>query len=307
MKILGTGLSGLVGSRVVELLKEQYEFQNLSYETGIDITNKESIEKAINNSSAQTIIHFAAKTNVDGCEKDKEKDLNILMIKDPKEQEKEFLKEKTAYAINVLGTKNIAEACNQNGKNLIYISTDFVFDGEKDEEYTEEDVPNPVNWYAQTKYEGEKIVKNSGIPWAIVRISYPYRSFFERKDFVRAVIGKMEKGEKLNMVTDHIMSPSFIDDIAKALDVIIKSKQTGILHVVGSQFVSPYEAGIIIANIFNFDQSLVLKTSREEYFKGRALRPLYLKLKNDKIEKLGIRMSTLEEGLREVKRQIDSF
>ena len=141
----------------------------------------------------QIVLHMAAKTNVDGCEEDKARDKEILEYKDPQKQEQAWMEEKTAWTINVFGTQNIIDACQKTNKKLIYISTDFVFDGTK-KAYSEEDKPNPINWYAKTKYEGEKIIQNSGLDYVIARIAYPYRAFFERKDFVRAIlIDKLEK------------------------------------------------------------------------------------------------------------------
>lgn len=298
IKILGTGLTGLVGSRIVELLGNQYQFENISYETGIDITDKKSVLNEIKKSNASIVLHLAAKTDVDGCELDRERD-----IKTPRYQ----ANKQTAYAINVLGTRNITEACEKSGKRLIYISTDFVFDGKKGEPYTEEDIPNPLNWYAKTKYEGEKIVQNSAIPWLIVRIAYPYRAFFQKKDFVRGLIEKFKKGERLLMIEDHVMTPTFIDDIANAIDVLIKNNPRGIFHAVGSTFVTPFEAAKVVAEEFGFDLDLVGKIKREEYFKNRAERPFDLRLRNDKIQKLGIRMRSFEEGIREIKKQCNNL
>lgn len=284
MKILGTGLSGLIGSRVVELLSDQHEFEDLSLQTGVDITDRKDVTRKINKSKASIVLHFAAKTDVDGCEKDKQ----------------------TAWAVNVLGTKNIVEACEKSEKRLIYISTDFVFDGKKQSKdgYIESDKPNPINWYAKTKYEGEKIVQNSNLVWAIARLAYPYRAYFVQKDLVRSLIEKLKKGEKLMTITDHIMTPTFIDDIVEAINILLKNQPAGIFHIVGSQFISPYEASLLIADIFGLDSSLISKTTRTEYFKNRAPRPFYLGLKNDKIQKLGIKMKTFKEGLIEVKKQM---
>lgn len=306
MKILGTGLSGLVGSRVVELLKNKYEFEDLSLSSGVDITDQENVIKKVKNSKAPVLLHFAAKTGVDNCEKDKDEDIKILRDKDIKR----FLGLKTAWAINVLGTKNIVKACQLAKKKLIYISTDFVFDGEKSQEfngYGEEDNPNPINWYGQTKYEGENIVRSSNLPWTIVRIAYPYRAYFTKNDFVRTFVERLKEGEKLMMVTDHIMTPTFIDDIAKALDVLIAQGLRGIFHVVGDQFVTPYEASLLITRVFELDESQISKTTRADYFKNKAPRPFYLGLRNDKIEKLGVKMRTFEEGLEEIKRQNSKF
>jgi dTDP-4-dehydrorhamnose reductase len=103
------------------------------------------------------------------------------------------------------------------------------------------------------------------------------------------------------------MVPTFIDDIVNALDVLIHLNQTGIFHIVGSQAITPYEAALKIAQTFNFDESLISQTSRKEYFAGKAPRPFCLHLKNDKIGKLGIEMSTFDKGIGEVKNQQDKI
>src|SRR5438132_277690 len=115
MKILGTGLQGLIGSRIVELLSSSYTFENISRTTGVDISDNAQVTKAIEQSNAEIILHLAAKSDVDGCEKDKS-----LGIRGE------------AWQINVKGTENIAMACERLGKKLIFVSTDFVFNGQKD-------------------------------------------------------------------------------------------------------------------------------------------------------------------------------
>ena len=288
MKILGTGLDGLVGSRIVELLSNKYEFENLSLSTGLDITNRDAVLESIKSSDAQIALHLAAKTNVDGCELDK------------------ALREKgDAWKINVLGTQNVVDGCKQSNKKLVYISTDFVFDGVNPPAggYSEEDIPNPINWYAKTKYEGEKIVQNFKSPWIIARIAYPYRAKFERLDFARGILKRLQEGLPVTAVKDHIFTPTFIDDIAFASDALIKNNCTGIFHVVGSQSLTPFDAATLIAKEFNLGESKISKTTRAEYFNNKAPRPFQLALKNDKIERLGIKMRTFEEGLREIKRQ----
>lgn len=302
MKILGTGLTGLIGSRVTELLSSAYEFEFINLENGTNILDKKSVFDVISSSKAPTVIHLAAKTNVDGCELDKERDKEILSSKSQNEKEEAWIKEQTAWAVNVFGTQNIVEACQSSNKKLIYISTDFVFNGQK-KHYSEEDIPDPINWYAKTKFEGEKLIQASGLDWVIVRPAYPYRAMFERSDLVRSLISKLERQEKLNMITDHIMVPTFIDDIANALDVLIQREEKGIFHVVGSESLTPYELAIKIAREFDLDASLISKTTRMEYFAGKAPRPFCLNLKNDKIGKLGIEMSTFDKGLKEIKNQ----
>ncbi len=288
MKIIGTGLSGLVGSRIVDLLKDKYEFVDLSLKEGFDVRHKEFVFKAISESDASIVLHLAAKTDVDGCE-----------------QEKAQGTESDAWKINVEGTQNVSEACKATGKMLIYFSTDFVFDGKKEVGgYKEEDMPNPINFYARTKYEGEKIVQSFKIPWIIARLAYPYRASFLRKDFVRRMMELFETDNAFKIVTDHVISPTFIDDLAPALDALIRNKATGIFHVVGSSSLSPAECGAKIAEKFIYNKLLMMPVKREDFFKNKACRPFRLAMRNDKIQRLGVKMRTFDEGLEELKRQL---
>lgn len=283
--ILATGFNGMVGSRFAELFP-QYAIENLSKSQGTDITDYEAVIAQFENSKADTVIHMAAKTDVDSCEDDKL-----------------FGEEGQAWQINVEGTANIVKASQKTGKRIIYISTDFVFDGTRDF-YTEEDVPNPVNWYGYTKYEGELAVSSSGLNYSILRISYPYRAYYPpKKDFVRRILEKMENKEKIYALSDHVYTPTFVDDIAAGLCSFLEKNIAGIFHMVGSEKLPVYEGMKTIGEVFGHAPQLVPVT-REIYFKDHAYRPFKLALKSDKIRNLGIKMSSFEEGLREVKRQM---
>lgn len=290
-QIIGLGLNGLVGSRITEQLCDQYNFVGLSRSTGVDVVNPASLTKLKDFPKANFVLHLAAKTDVDECQEDK-------MLGQAGE----------AWKINVEGTRNVTEICRETGKKLIYISTDFIFDGEKSEreKYDETDLPNPINWYGKTKYEGEQVVEKSGADYIIARLAYPYRSTFNnRKDFFRKILESLKDGAEVSAVTDHIFCPTFIDDIAKALDVLIKNDGVGIYHIVGGQSLTPYEASLKIAKVFGLPSDLVEKITREEFFKDRAPRPYNLSLKNDKITKLGVKMRGFEEGLIEIKKQLE--
>lgn len=287
MKIFAIGGSGLVGSRVVELLSKDHGITNVSVSSGVDITKPETLDVIKHDTEHEVVIQFAAKADVDGCETDKP-----------------LGEEGDAFKINVTGTQNVAAACKIGKKKLIYISTDFVFDGVNPPEggYTEEDTPKPLGWYAETKEKGEEVVKKAGIPYLILRIAYPYRKEFEaKKDFVRAIKDRLAQGLPVKAITDHKFTPTFIDDIAPAIDALLKNDEIGIYHVVGSQSLSPYEASVLIAKTFGYDDSLVGQTTREEFFAGRAPRPFDLTLNNAKIEKLGVTMRSFEEGLTEMR------
>ena len=285
-QILATGISGLVGTRVQELLEDQFEFTDLSLATGVDVTNFEDLESHISDSPAKIILHMAAKTDVDGCEDDKI-----------------FGEEGKAWVINVTGTENIVKIAEKCGKKVIYISTDFVFDGTRDS-YSEDDEANPLNWYAVTKHEAEKLVleySNS----CVIRIAYPYRSTFSaKKDFVRRILDKMEHKETVIAITDHIITPTFIDDIAKGLGEFLNKDLNGIYHLVGDQSVSVYDAVGMIAAEFNYTDIDVRSVTRAVYFKERAFRPFKLVLKNDKIKKLGMSMCGFDQGLKIIRQQM---
>lgn len=290
IKIFGIGASGFVGSQISEILHDKYMIDNLSLDSGVDITDSSTLDVIKKDKDHHIVLHLAAKADVDGCEKDKPLGENGA-----------------AYHINVLGIINIINACKESNKKIIYVSTDFVFDGEKTPEggYTEDDTPHPINWYAETKYMGEEIVKKSGLEYVIARLAYPYKlkEFPLKKDFLHAIMDRLKNKQPVTAVTDHMMTPTFLDDFAFGIDALINQNATGIYHLVGSQPLSPYDAAIKIAEKFGFDKSLIQKTTRAEYFKDRAVRPFNLSLNNDKITKLGVKMRTFDEGLQELKVQ----
>lgn len=294
LKILGTGLSGLVGSRIVELLQNKYEFSDLSLETGVDITDADLVNKKVKSSDAEVVLHMAAVTDVDACEKEKLKDANggIRNL------------ETLCWRVNVEGTKNVVESAQKYGKKLIYISTDFVFEGNK-ESYSEEDEPNPINWYGKTKYEAEKITQKKHSNWIIARLAFPYRAEFKKEDIVRFFLNKLRNNKKVKAVEDWVITPTFIDDIADALSVLINENSQGIYHVVGSSSHTPYEIALMISSEFGLDRRLVESVKLDSLFAGKAKRPRRLVLKNDKLGNLGVKMRSFEEGIFELKRQLD--
>lgn len=270
--VLATGLSGMVGSRVSELLSNDFLFTDISRRTGVDITDETAVEECIRHHDAPVILHMAAKTDVDGCEDDK------------LSQE-----EGEAWMVNVIGTQNIASAAKKTGKRMVYISTDFVFDGSQ-EKYTEDDEPNPVNWYGRTKYEGEQRIKETDIGAVIVRIAYPYGTqSAKKKDFVARIQEYIRNNTQVKAVTDHVFMPTHVDDIAPALGIFLSRPLAGTYHVVGSRPVTSVEVIQEVADRMK-KTVLIVPVTREEYFVGRAFRPRNLVLNNDRITELGIHM-----------------
>ena len=276
IKVAMTGGDGLVGSRITELLKEDFTFINFG-QSQMDITDRNEVIKKLKDVDFDIFLHLAAYTNVQGAEEN----------------------EKLTYAVNRDGTKNIYEAVSSKKRNLIYISTDFVFDGNSPP-YYEDSKPNPLAVYAKSKYEGEKILEDNAM---IVRIAYPYRADFpNKKDFFRTFKSYLEAGKTLTMIHDSQMTPTFIDDIAYGLRHLMHNFSPEIFHLVGSSSVSPYEAVLEIANKFKLDGKLVKKISYEEYLKGKAALPRYAEIKSKKNDFW--KMKSLSEGLDEIAKQL---
>jgi len=291
MKIIATGLSGLVGSRIQELLKDKYDFVDFSLDTGIDITNLDQLKSSFNkNIDAEIILHLAAFTNVN------------------KAWEQQNDKNGLCYQVNVIGTRNIAQLCAKHNKYFIHISTDFVFDGKNPpiDGYTEKDAPNPIEWYGQTKYLAEQEAVKSGAKHCIARIAFPFRANFPAKlDLVRKTIKNLKKDSLPPVFTDQIITPTFIDDIAAAIDVLINQQAKGIYHLVGSTSLSPYELVLRINKVFGFNNRTVKKTTLAEFIKTDTRpRQKNLSLNNQKITQLGVKMRTIDEALREMKLQL---
>lgn len=277
LRIAITGATGLIGTRILEMLGYKHVFIPIP-QTEVDIVNKKSIEAFLEDKKFDYLLHLAAFTNVDGAEKNKQ----------------------LCYDINVTGTENILEICKSKKARLIHISTDFVFDGclidGHKPIFAEDSKPNPISYYGKTKAEAEDVVKSNAM---ILRFSYPYRkNFEEKKDFVRTIKALLSENQTVNMVDDSIIVPTFIDDISYSLDYLIENYKKEIFHLVGSNGLSPYEAGLRIAKHFQLDEKLILPISYEEYFKNKAKRPQYANIVRTK--NIGVNMKSLENGLREM-------
>lgn len=276
LKIALTGADGLVGSRIIELLNKDFEFFPIP-QTEMDITDVDKVKNRLAETDFDIFFHLAAYTNVAGAETNKD----------------------ICFKINRDGTKNIFDAVYSKGKKMVYISTDFVFDG-KTPPYFEDSLPNPIAVYAASKYEGEKIVRDKAM---IVRIAYPYRASFDiKKDFFRTFKFYLEQKNPLSGITDSLMTPTFIDDIAYGLKYLFNNYSTAIYHLVGARSLSPYDAALLVAEKFNLDKSLVGKTSYDEYVKGKAPLPKLADIRSKKNNFW--KMKSFEEGLEEIKKQL---
>lgn len=288
-EVLGTGLSGLVGSRIIEL-NPDLNFTDISLDTGINILNPSQLESAFSAYTGDSVIHLAAFTDTNAAW-DQRGDKTGL-----------------CYRLNVTGTRNIIDMCTKFNKYLIHFSTDFVFDGQKTSAYSEADSPRSLEWYGQTKYEAEQLVLGSGVPAAVVRIAFPYRAKFDAKiDLIRKIKSKLASGQEVTMFNDQFTTPTFVDDIARGIRKIIDTRVTGIYHLVGSSSQSPYDTALLIAKTFGYDTGLVKPTSLSDYLNNPESRPYAasLKLSNEKfVTEFGLKPLSLNLGLEELKRQL---
>jgi dTDP-4-dehydrorhamnose reductase len=241
MKVLITGGSGLLGAKLREIFEEnKYDvyvlFHNKSI-TGknyfqIDITQKDDVFRVLKKVSPDVVVHTAAYTNVDECEKDKD----------------------TAFAVNVQGTKNVANATEKLHAKFVYISTDYVFNGNKGR-YKEEDTTDPIDYYGITKLEGEKSVTNVCSDFVIARPSVIYGA--GKKNFVTWAIDMLKNKKNFNIVNDQYVSPTFNVDLAKQLVALIDQDETGIFHTAGGERISRYDFVKNIADIFHFEKTFI--------------------------------------------------
>ena len=288
--VIGTGLSGMIGSRFTELYADDFEFVNLDLTTGVDITDAKQVESALSKHQDATVIHLAAFTDVS------------------KAFEQNGDKNGSVYKVNVVGSENIANSAKKFDHYLIHISTDFVFDGVNPPEggYTETDTPKPIEWYGQTKLWAEEVVQKSGVNHVIVRTAFPYRANFGGKmDLVRNMLEKLKTNSLYPVFNDQIITPTFIDDLCVAFKTIIDKKPTGIFHAVGSSLLSPYEIAQKIASVFEIKADIKAGSFKEFMLKDPRPRQQYLKVSNAKLkQELGVEMKTLEEALKLLKDQV---
>ena len=248
MRLFITGGSGLLGHRIAELaLEKSYEVYSgychnhpfAGKAIKIDLSNPVSIFEAIKEVKPDVIMHTAALTDVDRCEKDKE----------------------LAFRINVEGTKAVAEAARKLNSFLIYVSTDYVFDGSKGM-YREEDETNPVNYYGYTKLLGEQYCKDFCI--ARTCVIYGTKPASGKINFVLWLIDKLKSKEKVRIVTDQYITPTLNTNLAKMMLEVAGKELKGIFHLAGATRVSRFEFAEAIADAFDLDKSLIIPSKMEE-------------------------------------------
>ena len=246
--------------------------------TVLDVTDKSALKPAIMGAQPQTIINCAAMTNVDKCESDRQ----------------------TAWAVNVTLVENLTRLARIVDARMIQVSTDYVFDGIKGP-YTENAVPNPVNYYGKSKLAGENVCLSGSSAAAIVRTNVVYGPPSERPDFVRWVIDALESGTPIRVVDDQYSNPTYVEDIADTISRIVQRKRSGIYHVGGADYMTRFEFAVKIAEFFKGNVSLIRPVSTAELAQT-ARRPMRGGLISLKAETdLRMTMRGIESGLASIR------
>lgn len=291
LKVLITGANGLLGQHLTKLLldknyqvvatsrgESRLPFQpsdNYTYRE-MDIANGLETFAVMSQEKPDVVVHAAAMTQVDDCE----------------------LRPQQCERINVQGTSQVLTDAETFSSHFIYISTDFVFDGEQGN-YAEEDDTKPISLYGFTKLQAESMVQTSTIPFAIVRTCLVYGNLLKgtRSNIVSWVKESLEQGKTIQVVSDHLRTPTYVEDLAKGIALIIEKKATGIYHISGKDWLTPYDIALKTAAKYNLDAGKIVKVDAAT-FKQPGRRPLKTGFVIEKARtELGYEPISFEEGL----------
>lgn len=257
MKILVTGYNGQLGYDVVrEGIKNGFNMYGISRED-LDITIEENVYNYVKNVNPDVIIHCAAYTAVDKAEDDKD----------------------NCWKVNVKGTKYLANVAKEISAKFMYISTDYVFDGEGESPFVEVDIPNPISYYGLTKYKGEKIVEQLLEDRYIIRISWVFG--INGSNFVKTMLRLAEARNELNVVGDQFGSPTYTFDLARLLIDMVQTDKYGIYHASNEGYCSWAEFAKEIFRQAN--KEVVVNSIKTEEYQTRAVRPKNSRMSKQKL------------------------
>ena len=248
MKIMIIGSEGMLGHDLVDILSAEHEISTTTIDT-LDITDIDKTIETVKKNSPDVLIHAAAFTDVDGSESNPD----------------------LAYKVNAIGTRNVAVACREAGSAMVYICTDYVFDGTNKNPYREYDQTKPLGVYGKTKHLGEVYIRDILDKFYKVRTSWLYG--YHGPNFVATMLNLAKTNDKISVVNDQIGSPTYTVDLAKSIGIIIKRPAYGIYHVTNTETCSWYEFAVEIFRQANFDVELKPVTTEE--FPRPAPRPKY--------------------------------
>ncbi len=295
LKILLTGANGLLGQKTAEVFARETDHELLLSDLAekaeeprkysylpLDITNKESVKKAVKEYMPDLIINAAAFTNVDGCETERE----------------------LSWRVNVDAVKHLIIASRFNSSKIIHISTDYIFDGIHGG-YDENATPNPLSFYGKAKLASENALTASGVNHTIIRTMIIYGTGTNvKKNFALWLVDKLKNNEPVNIVNDQYGMPTMVDDLGLALLRIVERERAGIYNVCGSEYINRYEFALKLADIFEFDRGLIIpiKTAELNQPAPRPMNSSFILLKAE--SELGMKPLNVTDGLYMLKSQL---
>jgi dTDP-4-dehydrorhamnose reductase len=290
MRILVTGCNGLLGQKLVELISSKPEHYLLATAKSeliptlshgefhaLDITSQSHVEKIISKLKPDVVINTAAMTQVDQCETEREK----------------------CWQANVEAVRFLVEACQKIKVHLVHVSTDFIFDGSHGP-LDENEKPNPISYYGESKLAGEMEVQKGTIDWAILRtvLVYGVTNDMSRSNIVLWVKKSLEDGKTINVVNDQWRTPTLAEDLAVGCFLAATKKAKGIFNISGDEMMTPYDIAIATADFFKLNKSLIQQTDSTK-FSQPAKRPPKTGFIIDKAKReLGYKPHTFIEGLK---------
>ena len=280
MKVLVTGAKGQLGTDLMnELAKRGIEGIGVDVQE-MDITDAEACRRVIKNSGADAVIHCAAYTAVDAAED------NVDLCR----------------RINGEGTRNVAQACKEADVKLMYISTDYVFDGQGTRPWEPDDERHPLNVYGQTKYEGELAVEELSDKYFIVRIAWVFG--VAGKNFIKTMLRLGKERGAVSVVDDQVGSPTYTYDLARLLVDMIQTDRYGRYHATNEGLCSWYEFAKEIFRQAGMDVPVTPVSS--DAFPAKATRPSNSRLNKDKLSENGFeRLPAWQDALGRFLKEIE--
>lgn len=289
MKVLVTGANGLLGQKLTALLEDDNTVELIATASRpaaipikkgqfylLDITDEKAVDRLLDTLKPDVVINTAAMTQVDHCETQRE----------------------VCWKTNVTAVENLVKACRRNHTHLVHVSTDFIFDGSK-ELLDENAIPNPVNYYGESKWAGEKVIIESDISWSILRtvLVYGVTQDMSRSNIVLWVKKSLEQGKTIHVVNDQWRTPTLAEDLAMGCYLAAKKRAKGIFNISGKDYLSAYDIAIRTAAFFNLDKSLIKETDSTK-FTQPARRPPKTGFIIEKARReLGYEPHSFDEGL----------
>ena len=297
--ILVTGSNGLLGQKIIYGLLAQGGLNIVATSRGVnrmrvkegyiyedlDITDSRKLAGIFETYRPDAVINSAAFTNVDACENHREE----------------------CRKLNVDAVTDLVGLCRQYKTHLVHLSTDFVFDGSKGP-YREDDIPNPQSYYAETKYEAEKIIQASNIGWAILRtiIIYGVVDDNSRSNVVLWTKRSLENKQAIRAINDQYRAPTLAEDLAGACIRAALKKAQGVFHVSGRELMCILDIVYLVADYFQLDKSYIQPVSSAELNQPAKRPPVTGFIIDKAIRELDFNPHTFLEGLAVVKKQLEA-